>query len=384
MPERIPRHKQVRIVQLYYAGNSEVETASRVGLPQSTVSNEIKRFINEAKVSLEDTCRKYGVSDVLKELHYLSIQIEKKGLDIADCVAAVSVYQQLEDLGKTTDDLGDLLSAIDRMRQDPATTSAAIRLHKLEEESGKGYQKVVADFETKKARAESLTKEIEGRQGKIKEMEEQQLRLSGEIEESERRLLAVNTELNRALSTGERLKRLKIERVESLARLIEEYECLGFDREQVKELADQKEELAAEGIQLGEFKTFLKERGTLQEQIARLRQRKKKLEDDVANVELQWDMWHTEWESEWIKNQSLARLKSLIERGSLAMQCKYCKEPVALPIFRPEHYRNGMGIQCQHCWNLSLFSYWELVEAISKATLQALETMTATDGQQVS
>ena len=47
MPERIPRYKQVQILKYYFEGNSEVEIGKKLNLPQSTVSNEVKRFLNE-------------------------------------------------------------------------------------------------------------------------------------------------------------------------------------------------------------------------------------------------------------------------------------------------------------------------------------------------
>lgn len=380
MPERIPRHKRVRILQLYLSGASEVEVAAKLSLAQATVSNEVKRFIDDAGVSLEDACRRYGVSDVLKGLHQFSVQLEKKGLKIADLVAIMSVYDALESLGKTIDDLADLVPAVKRMGTEPELADAAVRLLKLERQWGRNFQEVLADLEAKKAQLEKLVQEEQQQQGRMNEMQERQAGMAVEIRQAEQKLAAVNAELNEAVTNSERLKGLGLEKVESLARFIEEYESLRFDANVVKELADLKRELAAEGIAPGAAREYLREKGALRGQIAQLNHRKKKIEKEVARIKTQWDMWFQGWRDTWENNERFLRLKSVLQGGWSPIECKNCGKLMRFPILSPEKYKDGMWIQCQHCRNFNYFNYYEIMQAIALTTLQAMATMPATSG----
>lgn len=231
----------MQILSLYLQGLSQSDVAKRLGIAQSTVSLEVSRFIEEAKASLEDAFKKYGIKEQLASLHYVAGQALKAGLTIPRCLKALSLMERLEGLGRSLNELDGMFKLYDRAGGDPTVLEGGVRLLKLESEAGKPYPELLKDYEHKVSEVEELNRRL------IK-LKEALLKTEAELKDVQRRLLTTTQELKASLHAKDRLAKLGLERVNELAKFIEDYEALGFDAVQVKALAEWREVLVNMGI----------------------------------------------------------------------------------------------------------------------------------------
>jgi len=230
MPERLPQYVQHQILSLYFEGLSQSDVAKRLGIAQSTVSLEIGRFMKEAKASMESACEKYGIAEFLRGTHHIAKQMLEAGLTIPKCLRAFSFMERLDGLGRALDDMEGLFQLYDRAKKEPAMLDGGLKLLKLEAEAGKTYQELLADFERKLADLNELN-------AKVQSLREAQSTIESELRDVRDRLLSEKQRLESIVATKERLDRLGLDKVNELAAFIEDYEKLGFNAEDVRELS---------------------------------------------------------------------------------------------------------------------------------------------------
>jgi len=162
---------------------------------------------------------------------------------------------------------------------------AAIKLMKLESETGKAFTELVKEFSEKRREIEDLGKkrdslktEINGLSCELKTLRQKRI-------QDEREYASVQKALTKSLKNRKRLERLGLEKVERLAEFVESYESFGYDAREVKELGDLKSVLREIQVDAATLENFIGEKSQMNEQLAKLREQIRVLRVQVEDLE---------------------------------------------------------------------------------------------------
>jgi len=260
----------------------------------------MNELVNEARKKAPD----------IDDLRQLNVTLQKSGVALVDAIRACSVVSQLDELGVGINELSEYVELSKKLAAVQGVGAAelvesAIRLSKLEKETGKPYHEVVREFEDKQARVHILD-------SKVKELDSQRVKIQGELSQAKEKLSKTLEELKHAISTKERLQRLGLEKTAALAEFIEDYQLLGFDAQEVQKLAEWRKSLAETGIDPDGLESFIKRKGTFEKQLqeveAELTQGKARLKI-LATMERE--------------TQDIQRIRYLMDMKK-AFACGYC------------------------------------------------------------
>ena len=145
---RISSHTEERIVELWFEGVPRDRIAEMLGVSGSTVSAIID-----------------SLPECLRELRLLAVELRKTGASPKEALKGAETLSQLKDLDLGLDQLQDFVEAAKKLGNEeygPADVmKAAMKLSNLEQETGKKYLEVLADYEAKISQNEELKTEIE-------------------------------------------------------------------------------------------------------------------------------------------------------------------------------------------------------------------------------
>jgi len=124
----------------------------------------------------------------------------------------------LSRLGVSLDELEGYVELLARISSERGLeaerfVNSSIRLMDLEAKTGKDYERVLGDFEEGTKQVKELEAKVKGIQEEIQGLMEGKAQLEGEIREAKGRLHSIHQELNRIITTQERLQKLGFERV---------------------------------------------------------------------------------------------------------------------------------------------------------------------------
>jgi len=184
---KIARSVEEKILRRWFEGNSQRQVASEFGVGLATVN----RVIQDAKKRMPD----------IDDLRQLNLALQKSGVTVVDAMRACSVLPRLDELGIGINELSGLIT----------------------EETAK----------------------------EVARLEGEKTLLEGELKNIEKKRSLAEKDLKDLLSTKQTLHNVGLDKVADLARFINEFETLRFSAKEVRELAQLKKELDAEGIRLG-------------------------------------------------------------------------------------------------------------------------------------
>jgi len=215
----------------------------------------MNELVNEARKKAPD----------IDDLRQLNVTLQKSGVPLADAIRACSVISQLDELGLAINMLSEYVEfsrklAATRSVGPAELVESALRLSKLEKETGKPYHELVREFEDKQARVKEMNL-------KLKALSNERVKIQGEISQASEKLSKTLEELKHAIGTKERLQKLGLEKTATLSKFIEDYESLGFDAEEVQKLAKWRKSLAETGINPDALESFIGKRGSLEKQL---------------------------------------------------------------------------------------------------------------------
>jgi len=242
---------KARALRLWLSGLTYRLISEKTGVSLGTM-NEL---VNEARKKAPD----------IDDLRQLNATLQKSGVALADAIRACSVISQLHELGVGINELSEYVESSKKLATVQGVGAAelvesAIRLSKLEKETGKPYHEVVREFENKQARVKELDL-------KVKELDGQRVKIQGELNQANEKLSKTLQELKHAISTKEQLQRLGLEKTATLAKFIEDYESLGFSAQEVQKLAKWRKSLTETGISPDALESFIEKRGPLEKQL---------------------------------------------------------------------------------------------------------------------
>ena len=296
MSRLLKPESKARALRLWLSGLTYRAVTEETGVSLGAM-NEL---VNEARKKAPD----------IDDLRQLNVTLQKSGVALADAIRACSVISQLHELGVGINELSEYVESSKKLATAQGVGAAelvesAIRLLKLEKETGKPYHEVVREFENKQARVNELDL-------KIKALSNERVKIQGELSQANEKLSKTLQELKHAISTKERLQRLGLEKTATLAEFIEDYERLGFNVREIQKLNEWRKSLAEAGINPDKLESFIRERGPLEKQ---LRSLEEELSQGKARLKILVTMER--------EAQDVQRIRNLMDMKK-TFACGYC------------------------------------------------------------
>lgn len=236
-----------RALRLYLEGHPQVEIADKIGVAQSTVNNEIRRFISIAKSSsLEEASKMYDVGELMEELRALSTDLRRLRKSPKECLEAAKAMRSIIEAGLDPSDVKDFLRLCKKLREEGSLPKEylqyAVRLSKLEEETGRGYAQILKDSEEKAKKLKDLEERMNTLRSEIRGLEERRSSLQKELADLEE---GVKKKMKETGLTNEKIERaLRLEALmrgadvsaEGLEGFLGEMKALNLDLETVTKM----------------------------------------------------------------------------------------------------------------------------------------------------
>ena len=236
----ISRMKKLEVAQYYILGFPYSETENRTNVSHGSVVNIVKE-LELGKLTIPGT-----PFDQVNDLHQLSLELKKKGLDPSQALLGILLYdrfQVLEITPELVDEWSELtkkLLPVDFPAKD--FLEAALRLNELEKAEGKLFETLTVEYVRMKERADKLKLDIDSLFKKKEELTQKAKPLRSELESLERakgRLKnAVDIQTNRLNELKSKTKETEEER----SRLSKEVQDLQRRKTKLSSEVDGREE----------------------------------------------------------------------------------------------------------------------------------------------
>ena len=266
MTVKLSQHRISRLLKYYFAGMTQPVIAKKLGIDQSSVSLYAKRFSERAAmIGLLEAAKEYNVYNEIGELRNLSVEMQKYNLTTEDAREGVGIIKAFSKLGVSPEKHVMLVRVCGKINQ-PGFIDGALKLARIEDESGISYEEATLKFEkvtrelpaTKrnlkatKTELESLNTLISNRKQELAATESQAAQYGrkveawrAKIEHDNKSLLAQiqteadnkKAELNREVESKMKQLKVKKEEVEEVARLKADLREAGLDIQTLTEMA---------------------------------------------------------------------------------------------------------------------------------------------------
>jgi orotate phosphoribosyltransferase-like protein len=118
MPTRISPEKESNIIKLFLTGMTQTEIANQANVSQSTISEVISRYKEDAsKTSLDGASASRGVHNEVDTLRSLSIDMRSAGITVNDVKKACQLVEKLSKIGADLTMLDKADSDLDSCRR---------------------------------------------------------------------------------------------------------------------------------------------------------------------------------------------------------------------------------------------------------------------------
>jgi len=351
MSRMISRAIKDRAFKLWLQGYAYRDIRDRTGMSLGATN----QMVAEAKGRVPD----------VEELRQLNIMLRKSDASFYDAVRGAKLLDMLNRHGVSLETLPSYIQLSEKISSERGVEAegfieASIRLTGLEAKTGKSYEEVVKDFEERMKRIEDLETREKSVQEENRKLVETKARLEGEIREAGEKLSSTHQELNKAVSTQERLRKIGLEKVSDLARFVEDYELLGFDANVIRKLAEWRKSLVETGVDPDELEMFIREKGSLGVQVSKLRATVKRMRTMIDVQEKRKKALVNE-------NLSLFLVSKIHESKKASLPCRRCGWPISTSLERREDYRSmierglGLSVWCPSCGCQNLFDPREVI-----------------------
>lgn len=297
MPARISFQKQKRILHLYFSGLSQKIIAKKLGVVQATVSNEVSMFKSLVKdSSLKEASKLYNLENVVEELRALSVELHKLNLSPKECLDFAKTFEKLKRLGGDTSDLEGLLMLCQRVKMEGIKAedyfNHAVRLARLEADTGKDYKFILEDLERKSQQLEEVNAKLTSMKKEIKGLESRKAELATEIENLEKKLKEKHDEVK---LTDEKIEiALRIDRLiaktgeseENIYEFLKEIQKSGLDLKRIKMLYETYGSLEkAVSAKQEEYKKITRELSGAKQELERIKHEASQLKAEIEVAE---------------------------------------------------------------------------------------------------
>jgi len=266
MTVKLSPHKVKKMMRYYFYGVSQPDIARKLAVDQSTVSLYSSRFKDmSAEVGLFAAGKEFKVFEEVAALRSLSVELMKTNLVLEDAKEGVKIIKTFRKLGVSPEKHVMLVKVCGKIDQ-PGFVDGALKLARIEDESGISYEEATSKFEkvtgelpvakrnlkTTKTELESLNTLVSNRKQELAATESQVAQYRREveswrakIEHDNKSLLAriqteagtKKAELDREVEYKMKQLKVKQEEIEEVARLKADLRETGLDIQTLAEMA---------------------------------------------------------------------------------------------------------------------------------------------------
>jgi len=324
LPRRpISPQKRCEIIRLWLVEHlTYEEIRERTGVSMGIISETVSEFKKKAReMSLEEAARIFGVKDEVSALLDLSKDLKEAGITVSEAKRGACLLAKLDEMNVKIDDVESWINLCREISQPnfPANefVEAAIKLSKLERETGLDYKHLISEYEWKLGKLkqaqvtiETLKEEINALEKEVKGLEEKRS-LKDKLE---KRIIEARSELNAYETSIKELESRKKTLEEDLRHSIAKgKETLGFLNAKIEELSknvkaleeEQKrlnEELAPKRTELYELnkkvyeaklqhESLLKKYEELKASMEELERSRSKYVEEIAKYEMEYGIY---------------------------------------------------------------------------------------------
>jgi len=268
MSREVPRVVKGEAFQLWLQGRSYREIRDKFGVSIGTV-NEI---VTQAKAGAPD----------LAELRELNMILRKEDSTVYDAIRGGRIIERLGQLGVGLDKVGEFIELGKRVTSEKGAegeclVDAALRLIRLERETGKAYGEALKEFEERRSELAGLYQDRDRIAEEVQGLKQELVRVSDGVSSQAKELESIT-------ATAEGLKELGTERVSKLTKFTEDLESLGYDPEEVVKLMDWRRSLAAWKIDPDKLGGYIKQRGSLEGRLRELSGKREAEEESLDGL----------------------------------------------------------------------------------------------------
>jgi len=273
---KTPEHVRRKVFQLWIEGYTYRAISRKLNISLGSIARIIDQF-RRKRPDIDD-------------LRLLNVQLRKTSSNLSDALRGATCIGNLNKLGLSLKEMEDYKTLIDRVSENqdvkPANfVKTAIKLMKLEAETGKTPTEIVKEFSEKQREIENLKKKRDSLKIEMNAIDCELRTLKQERIKVERDHASVSKALNRSIKSRRRLERLGLDKVERLAEFVESYESLGYDAREIKKLGNLKNVLQEIQVDAATLKNFIQDKNQMNRQLARLREQVRVLGIEVKDLE---------------------------------------------------------------------------------------------------
>ena len=282
--KRISDWEKSEIVNLHLQGLTRDEIVVKTGVSAGGVSGVIKEFTDCADSSgLNEAAKKYHVFEKVEDLRELGIKIKKNETSVEELIGLSDTLERIRNL-TSLEKLEDYIKAGESLG-DKSHVEASVRMHAIEERTGRSHDDILSDLESKEASVRALSPEVQRLQSQIKN-------LKSEREKAQTNLNAEKARLEAEL--GEHLKQhnLTLERIKHISKIESNLSKYSIDLTKLEKLQPIMDTVEQAGYDPKKIVKQIMEEGSLKTQIeedtkslADMEERKVKLNQILSSYE---------------------------------------------------------------------------------------------------
>jgi len=255
MTVEISPQKASRILHHFFKGMPQPAIAQKTRLNQATVSRYASKFkVLADDIGLIGAAKEFRVMNEVNGLRSLAVELSRSKLTVEESIEGLAILRLSDRLGVPPARRNELVEVISKL-QDPSFLPTAMKLVKLEAETGKSYTQLASEFE----RLSSETSEMEQNKAASKQENENLVQrnreLSVAIKEKKEQLKDLRKKAQEEESALEaRLAKkvdeagLTTDRVEKLQPLLRTLNELGIPDDKLGEYLTKHMEIEESGI----------------------------------------------------------------------------------------------------------------------------------------
>ncbi len=248
----ISHENRLEVAMLYLRGNTYKEIETKTGLSHGSISNIVNKLLSGQLVIP-------GVpSDEVSDLHQLSVDLKKKGLEPSQALLGLTLFKKFNELGiePTQFDQWSKLVKVFAPDDFPAKDffEAALNLHKLEEAEGKPFQEIAQEYTSMLQKVGEMGNEVDSLDVKKKDLAVEVESLTSEVSALEHKKEEAKSSFEAQCVELEQAKSMVVAAKEEHVHLNEEVEDLQKKKDKLHSEVGSKEKslIKLKGIGLSE------------------------------------------------------------------------------------------------------------------------------------
>ncbi|MFC2019349.1 hypothetical protein ACFLU4_05280 [Chloroflexota bacterium] len=246
MTVRLSPHKVRKILNNFFYGITQTEIATKARVDQSCVSHYASRFKKTAaEYGVLAAAKEYQVLNEVETLRSLSVELYKSKLTVEEAKQGYDIIKAFLKLGISPEQHLNLI-AVCKEVEDPNFVTAALKLARIESQSGMRYHQVISDFKEATGQLPQLKNATTLAKTKLKAINDALHHRKQELADQEKYLEKYRNEVKAKVAQMEKSLSLQMKR-------------LGVEKKEVEEVAALKTELTKKGLNLRTVLKLVKE-----------------------------------------------------------------------------------------------------------------------------